>query len=630
MPDDLSDRQSTRVILIVAAFFLILMAAYFFLREQTAESVQTDLPPSPPAAGSSEDAGRQSQDSTSQEDVPPQDVAGSDGVVPDIAAPDMRAPLDVAQTDGVAQERVQPDDVPPDDFLRDHASLDNTALDIAARDSISQDVARPEDRAASRLEDIETGQSRVGQSEGQKQVPDANARRQTGADNASTQPVASMPVPSEDSSTSEQDVQADSMQVEPVTGGAHKESHDDVFAQADKLLQEAESLSGDITSGRNRVHDSSGLGDSGSNQIATLPDRVDETVQSPSGTVLPQAESRLSQVDSGRDQEPSSDKVQVTPEFDIVRVDPNGTAVISGRAAPNSTVQVIVNGEEKYRVRVDDTGEFAIILDLDTESSALEITLRAETDDGQIIVSEQSVLVLQTNPVPTAGLPEDELPPVAAGPETMSAEGIQPTVLLSSSTGVSLLQQEFPLLDQETLVESVSYDETGEAILGGRASNLDSIVRIYLDNQFIKDADVRADMTWSTSLREILPGRYALRIDEISSRGQVVGRVEMPFQKEDKDFIAAMLESVSQAANAPPGIDTDVQLPQLVTVQRGYTLWGISRSRYGLGRLYVNIFNLNQDQIRDPDLIYPGQVFRMPGEDNLFDPEYGRQFVPAQ
>ncbi|MCY4328191.1 MAG: LysM peptidoglycan-binding domain-containing protein [Rhodobacteraceae bacterium] len=195
---------------------------------------------------------------------------------------------------------------------------------------------------------------------------------------------------------------------------------------------------------------------------------------------------------------------------------------------------------------------------------------------------------------------------------------------------MSLLQQEFPLLDQETLVETVSYDETGEAILGGRASNLDSIVRIYLDNQFIKDADVRAVMIWSTSLQEILPGQYALRIDEISSLGQVVGRVEMPFQKEDKDFIAAMLESVSQAANAPPGVDTDVQLPQLVTVQRGYTLWGISRSRYGLGRLYVNIFNLNQDQIRDPDLIYPGQIFRMPGEDNLFDPEYGRQFIPAQ
>ena len=574
MPDDLSDRQPTRAILIVAAFFLILMAAYFFLREQTAESVQTDLPPSAPTAGSSEDAGRQSQDSKSQEDVSPQGVAGSDGVVPDIAAPDMSAPSDVPQPAGVAQEGGQPDDISPDDSLRDHASLDNTALDIAAHDSTSQSIARPEDMTASRLE--ETGQSRAGQSEGQKQVPDANARRQTGADNASTQPMVSMPVPSEDSSTSEQDVQPDSMQARPMTGGAHKESHDDVFAQADKLLQEAESLSVDITSGRHRVPDSSGMGDSGSNQAATLPDRVDETVRSPSETVLPHSENRLSQMDSGKSQESSSDKVQVIPEFDIVRVDPNGTAVISGRAAPNSTVQVIVNGEEKHRVRVDDTGEFAIIFDLDTESSALEITLRAETDDGQMIVSEQSVLVLQTDPVPTAtaGMPDDEVPPVAAGPETMSAEGIQPTVLLSSSTGVSLLQQEFPLLDQETLVETVSYDETGEAILGGRASNLDSIVRIYLDNQFIKDADVRADMTWSTSLQEILPGRYALRIDEISSLGQVVGRVEMPFQKEDKDFIAAMLESVSQAANAPPGVDTDVQLPQLVTVQRGYTLWG--------------------------------------------------------
>ena len=46
------------------------------------------------------------------------------------------------------------------------------------------------------------------------------------------------------------------------------------------------------------------------------------------------------------------------------------------------------------------------------------------------------------------------------------------------------------------------------------------------------------------------------------------------------------------------------------TVQPGNTLWAIARERYGRGILYVAVYEANRDLIRDPDLIYPGQVFR--------------------
>ncbi|HSF63961.1 MAG TPA: LysM peptidoglycan-binding domain-containing protein, partial [Paracoccaceae bacterium] len=49
-----------------------------------------------------------------------------------------------------------------------------------------------------------------------------------------------------------------------------------------------------------------------------------------------------------------------------------------------------------------------------------------------------------------------------------------------------------------------------------------------------------------------------------------------------------------------------------VTVQPGFTLWGIAQDRFGSGFLYVQVFEANRDQIRDPDLIYPGQVFTLP------------------
>jgi hypothetical protein len=51
---------------------------------------------------------------------------------------------------------------------------------------------------------------------------------------------------------------------------------------------------------------------------------------------------------------------------------------------------------------------------------------------------------------------------------------------------------------------------------------------------------------------------------------------------------------------------------QIITVQPGNSLWRISREHYGEGVRYVQIYQANVDQIRDPDLIYPGQIFVLP------------------
>ena len=49
-----------------------------------------------------------------------------------------------------------------------------------------------------------------------------------------------------------------------------------------------------------------------------------------------------------------------------------------------------------------------------------------------------------------------------------------------------------------------------------------------------------------------------------------------------------------------------------ITVQRGDNLWRLARDLYGRGIRYTTIYDANRDQIRDPDLIYPGQVFLTP------------------
>ena len=78
----------------------------------------------------------------------------------------------------------------------------------------------------------------------------------------------------------------------------------------------------------------------------------------------------------------------------------------------------------------------------------------------------------------------------------------------------------------------------------------------------------------------------------------MLSRVETPFQREDEQVLADAMAAGSAV--------------RTITVQPGFTLWGISRQRYGDGFQYLRIYDANKDLIRDPDLIYPGQVFSLP------------------
>ena len=54
----------------------------------------------------------------------------------------------------------------------------------------------------------------------------------------------------------------------------------------------------------------------------------------------------------------------------------------------------------------------------------------------------------------------------------------------------------------------------------------------------------------------------------------------------------------------------------LIIVQKGDALWNIAYQRLGLGNRYIDIVELNKDKIKNPDLIYPKQLFIIPNKLN--------------
>ena len=144
----------------------------------------------------------------------------------------------------------------------------------------------------------------------------------------------------------------------------------------------------------------------------------------------------------------------------------------------------------------------------------------------------------------------------------------------------------------------------------------EAFIRVYVDNRPVDVAPVDSDGNWRIALRGVAAGIYTLRVDQVDTGGAVTSRVETPFKREPLEALIAAQEQI--AARSPSiGTDGASPPPSLVTVQPGFTLWGIARERYGDGILYVQVFEANKEQIRDPDLIYPGQIFTLPADDDV-------------
>ncbi len=343
---------------------------------------------------------------------------------------------------------------------------------------------------------------------------------------------------------------------------------------------------------------------------ATEPAALDASAPPQSVATLPQASAPGPDTASG-------------PDFDVVRIAPDGSAVVAGRSDPEAIVTGLVNGAEVFRETADADGRFVALFDLPPSAGPRVLTLSTRGDDGTEVPSAASVLVAPTTATATAAggvATEATAPPTAVSevepPQPGMAESAEdvpaaeevaaaapPATLLVTDESLRVLQpgpSDVP--PRNITIDAIGYSATGEVQLAGRGP-AGSSVRLYLNNEPVLDTRIAEDGTWGGTLNAVLPGIYTLRADQIDASGRVASRYETPFQRETPETLAASV--TADGANASGA-------PARVTVQPGFTLWGIASARYGEGIRYVQVFEANRDQIRDPDLIYPGQVFVVP------------------
>lgn len=271
------------------------------------------------------------------------------------------------------------------------------------------------------------------------------------------------------------------------------------------------------------------------------------------------------------------------PSFDVARIGTDGRAVIAGRAVPGAKIVLLDGGKEIAKGQSDSRGEWVIIVqDPPLAVGQHELRVVQHIEGKAPLTSEQAVVAV---------VPE---PPAANAPIQPRAETL---VMISPPAGAATLVQPPTAAglpkSADLSVSTLDYDDGGYVTVSGLAAP-GTVVRAYVNDRMVAEGRAASDGRWRLKPADpIGQGKHLLRLDRIATDGKPVARLEMPFDR-------VVVAPVSSADG------------RRLHIVKGDNLWNIAQAHYGAGWRHTVIFAANKDQVKNPHLIYPGQILSLP------------------
>ena len=299
----------------------------------------------------------------------------------------------------------------------------------------------------------------------------------------------------------------------------------------------------------------------------------------------------------------SGDLLTQTVVVDTIAYQEDGTVVLSGRGAAGAATNIYLDNALRAQANADAKGAWRAPLgDVAPGSYVLRVDQIAA--DGTVTARYETGFEREDLTTLLAVAVADPVEDMTVEPVAM-AQAITDAL---QSSDIGDLQQSKPVsaLSSKLAVDQIGYDAEGAVELAGRGL-AGSQIDVLLGAERVARLQVGADGAWDVLLADVAPGIYTLRVQQRDASGKLLDQIETPFKREDPAAVRAVAAPEVAAVGQPV-------LPDVtrVTVQPGFTLWRIARENYGRGILYVQVFEANRDKIRNPNLIYPGQVFKVP------------------
>ena len=263
----------------------------------------------------------------------------------------------------------------------------------------------------------------------------------------------------------------------------------------------------------------------------------------------------------------TSDEVStfIRPTFDTVRVE-KGKGIIVGRADADIKVHIVSGDKEIGAEHTDSRGEFVFLPEKKFTAGTYEMYLFVMDKEQKIMSPHKAILTIDKK--------SNESVAVLIGNNKAKLIDAPKKEKGAGKVGITL----------------VEYDLKKKFNMSGYGIK-DHSVNMYLNDKLLGKTDVDNAGWWSFEMEKKLvkDKSYRIRVDLIDQAGKIVARTENQFSTE-------IYEGTKS----------------LYVVKKGDCLWRIAKRKLGRGIDYVLIFKANKSQIRNPDLIYPKQKFKIP------------------
>ncbi|MDP4633164.1 MAG: Ig-like domain-containing protein [Porticoccaceae bacterium] len=362
--------------------------------------------------------------------------------------------------------------------------------------------------------------------------------------------------------------------------------------------------------------------------MVLLDDEGDQQVQpqSPSIELSKPAADKAETLDSGKDSDTSLQPPNAAPAapltIDLARVKPDGAAVFAGTAAPNAKIRIFEGDILLGETVANANGEWVIVLEKSLAAGQHLISVAMERSDGTTEMADRSLAVeiyqdTETKPL-VALLPEtetevpvliqspddvDTAKPAAAASEAIVADDAKPAA--AAMPEITRAAPAKPQAKSQIVASQIATSQIAalapSAIVWRDASSIlisgtsRGGIRVTVNDakgQF-GEALVLADGAWQVAGSldmdiAVSQLRFAL-FDDVN---QIIARYDLPVKARD----------LAKGQDGSP----------LVVVNKGDMLWRIAYQQMGKGVRYVDIVRRNKQDIINPDLIYPKQIFAVP------------------
>jgi nucleoid-associated protein YgaU len=349
--------------------------------------------------------------------------------------------------------------------------------------------------------------------------------------------------------------------------------------------------------------------------MVLLDDEGDQQVQPQSPSIelsQPAADkAEASDKDNGTSLQPPNATPAAPLTIDLARVKPDGAAVFAGTAAPNAKIRIFEGDILLGETIANANGEWVIVLEKSLAAGQHLISVAMERSDGTTEMADRSLAVeiyqdTETKPL-VALLPETatEVPVLIQSPDdvdktksaaTASEATASGTIVADAAEAAPAKPQAKSQIAASQIAalapSAIVWRDASRILISGTSRGGVRVTVNDAKGQF-GEALVLADGAWQVAgSLDMDIAVNQLRFALFDDANQIIARYDLPVKARD----------LAKGQDGSP----------LVVVNKGDMLWRIAYHQLGEGVKYVDIVRRNQQDIADPDLIYPKQIFAVP------------------